>query len=214
MAHLLRKTSFEEILDVGAGSGFFSRYLLNVSDARQSVCVDINYAEDKTDHSNGKPVHYLRSIEKCNADLVLLMDVLEHVDRDLELLQDYVGKVAAGTTFFISVPAFNFLWSSHDVFLEHKRRYTLPQLERIATQAGLEVLRGCYFFGAVFPIAATLRLADRFRGGSAPHPRPQLRQHDTLTNGLLAALCTAELPFMELNRLAGISAFCLATKPG
>jgi hypothetical protein len=109
------------------------------------------------------------------------------------------------------VPAFQFLWSGHDDFLEHKRRYTLKQLEETVRNAGLEVKYSAYNFGMVFPIAATLRLAQK-----ASHRdkgvRSQLTRHHPLVNKTLKSLCNAELPFMKFNRVAGLTVFCLADK--
>lgn len=142
-----------------------------------------------------------------------MMDVLEHVDDDLALLSDYVGKVPSGSGFLITVPAFSFLWSAHDDFLEHKRRYTLNQLESVVKQAGLTVKQGNYCFSTVFPIAATLRLAGKLRAGArAEVPRSQLKTHHPVVNRILAGLCSIERPFMPWNRLAGLTAMCLAEK--
>ncbi|WP_095125578.1 bifunctional 2-polyprenyl-6-hydroxyphenol methylase/3-demethylubiquinol 3-O-methyltransferase UbiG [Pseudomonas sp. Irchel s3a12] len=208
---LLGDAPISRILDVGAGSGFFSHHLLTHTDAREAWCVDISYPADSSATTAGKPVHYRRGIETIEADLVLLMDVLEHVDDDLGLLKMYVDKVPSGSRFLMTVPAFQFLWSGHDDFLEHKRRYTLAQFETLACDAGLTVQRGAYYFGAVFPIAAALRLLPQ--GAQAQTPRSQLKRHHPLVNGVLKTLCSLELPLMGINRLAGLSVFVLARKP-
>lgn len=199
------------ILDVGAGSGFFSHHLLRHSAAREAWCVDISYDQDSDATTAGKPLHYRRGIDSVDADLVLLMDVLEHVDDDVGLLKAYVDKVPSGSRFLMTVPAFQFLWSGHDDFLEHKRRYTLAQLETVARDAGLTVKQGAYYFGLVFPIAATLRLLPK--GAQPSPPRSQLKQHHPLVNTVLKTLCSVELPFMGANRLAGLTVFVLAQKP-
>jgi SAM-dependent methyltransferase len=210
MMRLLRGIVPSVILDVGAGSGFFSRHLLAQSGARAAWCVDTSYASDSDEYEAGKAVHNRRAVSTMDVDLVLLMDVLEHVDDDVALLKEYVGKVPIGSRFLLSVPAFQFLWSGHDVFLEHKRRYTLPQLEAVARNAGLRVTQGCYFFGAVFPIAASVRLTQRQVQGAAP--QSQLRMHHPFVNALLGGLCAIELPFLRLNRAAGLTVFCVAEK--
>jgi SAM-dependent methyltransferase len=212
MVRLLRARPPTIILDVGAGSGFFSRYLLLHTSATQAWCVDISYPADFDSEAQGKPIYFRRSLEHVDADLVLLMDVLEHVDEDVGLLADYLGKVPLGTRFLISVPAFQLLWSGHDEFLGHRRRYTLEQLEGVARRAGLDVLQGAYFFGLVFPLAAVTRLAHRWTGSAKFPPRSQLRRHSALVNGALAAICDAELGLLKVNRLAGLTAFCLAEK--
>lgn len=197
------------ILDVGAGSGFFSRHLLADTAAQSALCVDIGYASERDDSVAGKPVRYRRDTGPTGCDLVLMMDVLEHVDDDRGLVRHYAAKVPPGAHFLVTVPAFRFLWSGHDVFLEHKRRYRLAEIEAAMRDAGLDVVRGAYFFGLVFPLAAAVRLATRNTGA----PRSSLRRHGAFANGLLAAVCAAELPVFPINRLAGLSAFVLARKP-
>ncbi len=197
------------LLDVGAGSGFFSRHLLERTAAESALCVDIGYPADRDDDVAGKPVRYRGDTGPTDCDLVLMMDVLEHVDDDRWLVRHYADKVPSGAYFLVTVPAFAFLWSGHDVFLEHKRRYRLPEIETVMRDAGLEIARGCYYFGFVFPLAAAVRLADR----NTTEPRSSLKKQGALTNRVLTALCAAELPLFPSNRLAGLSCFVLARKP-
>ena len=199
----------QRLLDVGAGSGFFSRHLLTEGGARSALCVDVGYPASRDETVAGKPVLYRRDCNETDCDLVLMMDVLEHVDNDAGLVRHYAAKVPSGAHFLVTVPAFRFLWSGHDVFLEHKRRYTLAEIEQTMRDAGLEVVRGAYYFGFIFPLAAAVRLATR----SDPRPHSSLKKHGAITNGLLTAACNAELPLFPLNRIAGLSAFVLAKKP-
>jgi len=199
----------QRLLDVGAGSGFFSRHLLAQGGAQSALCVDIGYDRDRDDQIGGKPVLYRRDCGTTDCDLVLMMDVLEHVDDDRGLVRHYAAKVPSGAHFLVTVPAFRFLWSGHDVFLEHKRRYRLSEIEAAMRDAGLTIVKGAYYFGLVFPLAAAVRLAAR----GAAEPKSSLKKHGALTNGLLTAICAAELPLFPVNRLAGLSAFVLARKP-
>jgi len=199
----------KRLLDVGAGSGFFSRHLLERTAAESALCVDIGYPADRDDSVAGKPVRYRSDTGPTDCDLVLMMDVLEHVDDDRGLVRHYAGKVPDGAHFLVTVPAFDFLWSGHDVFLEHKRRYRLPAIETVVQEAGLEIVRGSYYFGFVFPLAAAVRLADR----NTTEPRSSLKKQGVLSNAVLTAICAAELPLFRLNRLAGLSCCVLARKP-
>lgn len=213
MEHLLCGVAPSIILDVGAGSGFFARKLLSNTSAKQAWCVDISYEADSEALEAGKPVYFRRSVDELDADLVLLMDVLEHVDDDVGLLNDYVKKVPRGALFLISVPAFQFLWSGHDIFLDHKRRYRLNQIEDVVRRAGLTVKHGSYYFGAVFPIAATIRLVSNLVRSNQLKARSQLSRHHVVVNEILAAMSAVELSFVKINRLAGLTAFCVAEKP-
>ena len=99
----------KRLLDVGAGSGFFSRHLLERTQAESALCVDIGYAADRDDRVAGKPVLYRRDTGPTDCDLVLMMDVLEHVDDDRGLVRHYADKVPGGAHFLVTVPAFEFL---------------------------------------------------------------------------------------------------------
>jgi 2-polyprenyl-3-methyl-5-hydroxy-6-metoxy-1,4-benzoquinol methylase len=206
-------TSIEKntILDVGAGSGFFSKYLLKNTKAKNAWCVDISYEMEHDSIIGTKKIHFRKLIGNLEADLVLFMDVLEHVEDDIELLNSYVDKVPRGTNFLISVPAFQWMWSEHDVFLEHKRRYTLNQIEEVARRSGLKIIKGGYYFGAVMPIAIASRLIFH-NLNSNKEIKSQLSKHNPLINKLLAAICYIELFLIKYNRIGGLTAFCLATK--
>lgn len=201
-----------QILDIGAGSGFFSDHILKNSSATSSICVDISYDKEFDMSSGSKTLHFRKSIDKTEADLVLLMDVLEHVKDDVGLLREYVAKVPSGANFLISVPAFQWLWSAHDVFLEHERRYTLNQIEDVVKSSGLGIVRGSYFFTAVLPIAALTRIAQRMFGKDEEKPESQLKKHSSLTNSVLSNLSEIDFFYLKNNRVAGLTIFCLAKK--
>jgi SAM-dependent methyltransferase len=211
LRRLVRGLPTRHVLDVGAGSGFFSRELLARTPAREATCVDPGYAEERDETVAGKPIRFRRETPEADADLVLLMDVLEHVRDDRELLATCARRVRGGAHVVITVPAFDRLWSTHDVFLGHERRYTLPEVEALVASAGLAVVRGAYYFGLVFPLAAARRLV---RGRvPAGEPRSDLGRHWPPVNAALFAACRLELPFMRWNRLAGLTVCCLARKP-
>ena len=199
------------VLDVGAGSGFFSRYLISRSLADEAWCVDINYPQESDIVENGRNIHFRRSVSNLSPDVVLLMDVLEHVDDDVGLLRETISNASSDATFLVSVPAFQFMWSGHDVFLEHKRRYTLRGIERVVESAGLRVQRGCYFYASIFPAAMAVRLPRNLFGG-AHRPNSDLRSYPSFVNTMLNAILRAELPFFRFNRLFGLTAFCVAKR--
>ncbi len=208
---LLDGSQARTVLDVGAGSGFFSRHLVDRSLADEAWCVDINYPQESDIVENGKNIHFRRSVSGISADLVLLMDVLEHVDDDVGLLRDTIPNSSPDARFLISVPAFQFMWSGHDVFLEHKRRYTLRGIERVVAKAGLRVRRGCYFYASIFPAAMAVRLPRNLFGG-VHRPNSDLRSFPSIVNTTLSAILAAELPFFRFNRLFGLTAFCVAER--
>ncbi|CAM3821215.1 class I SAM-dependent methyltransferase [Polynucleobacter arcticus] len=214
LSNLISGLNSKKILDIGSGSAFFSRYILDHSDANEAWCIDISYLSESDESRAGKTLHYRKSIHEANEiELVLLMDVLEHIEDDLTFLSHYVSMVPAGTAFLISVPAFQWLWSSHDEYLEHQRRYTLSEVEKLAKMAGLEINLGCYFFGLVLPIAAVVRLFERCLKPSSGQLKSSMKSHSPLVNFSLKMICSLECTLLRHNRLAGLSVFCLARKP-
>jgi hypothetical protein len=105
------------------------------------------------------------------------------------------------------------MWSEHDVFLEHHRRYTLGQLSDVLERAGLTQVSGSYFFGLVMPLAWISRKLDNWLSPADRPPKSQLRPHGRLANTILDMLCRIELPWFQTNRIAGLTAIYLARKP-
>ncbi|MEC8642130.1 MAG: methyltransferase domain-containing protein [Pseudomonadota bacterium] len=208
----LHGLKLDSVMDIGSGSGFFARQILQNTSSRDVICVDPGYDADLAEEVGTKTLRFVRSVETADCDLMVMMDVLEHIEDDVGFLGDYAGMAQPGTHLFVTVPAFQFLWSGHDVFLEHFRRYTLGSLTRLVRGAGFDIVRSHYFFGAAFPLAATLRLKDRLLPGGAP--RSSMRSHSQLVNNMAYRVCRAEMALMTLNRFAGLSAVMLARKHG
>ena len=196
------------VLDVGAGSGWFSRRLLERGIADDAVCVDPGYTEDREESVGNRRLSFRRTVEHIDQDVILLMDVLEHVEDDIGLLSSYVRRARPGTQFLITVPAFTFLWSAHDVYLEHKRRYTLAQLLDVVRAAGLKDVRSHYYFASIFPVAVIVRLLGRFRSAG----RSDLRPAPAWLNTLLLSVLSMERAFMRANRAFGLSVVCRCEK--
>ncbi len=211
---LIGEAHFPRVLDVGAGSGVFSRMLTAEGIADRAICVDPNYTDAQMKTASNNRVSYVRSVSETDASLVLMIDVIEHVDDDVALVADYARMAPDGARFVISVPAFNFLWSSHDEFLDHRRRYTLEALEKTVRDAGLQPLSLRYFFGALFPAVAALRLADRALKGDKEANASALKAAPGWLNRSLVAIHDLErAALFPFNRVAGVTAFCLAEKP-
>ena len=208
---IIGSVAFVRLLDVGAGSAYFSKSLLETHDVKEVCCVDTSYETEYEGKVNGKIIKYLKSINSYEADFVLMMDVIEHVDNDVGLIKEYIDKVPIGCNFLISVPAFQWLWSCHDDFLDHKRRYSISQLEETVSKSGLEIINSQYFYGGVFPIAVILRLFERLK--DKKEKQSQLKRHSKIINNLLLTICKFETKFfINRNKLFGLTVFCLAKK--
>ena len=97
-----------------------------------------------------------------NFDLIALFDVLEHLDKDTESLQALAARLAPQGRIILSVPALPYLWSNHDEVHHHHRRYSKASLNRVLTQAGLNVEYISYFNMWLLPAAIVQRFLSRF----------------------------------------------------
>lgn len=94
-------------------------------------------------------------------DLICLFDVLEHIEEDGETLVALTGLLAEGGRVLITVPAYSWLWSVHDDFLHHKRRYSRTELCWKVRIAGFRTVKITYFNSLLLPLVAVVRLKDR-----------------------------------------------------
>lgn len=214
LRYLLRGIKADEVLDVGAGSGVFSRQLLDKGICKSATCIDPAYEKEYIETHNGHKISFVRSLDGPSQELVLMMDVLEHVDDDVGLLRKYVATLPPKGYVVISVPAFQFLWSGHDVFLEHRRRYTRKMLDKVVTNSGLRIVRSRYFFGLLFPFLAAIRLYESRRlAGEKTEPKSALKKHSHMLNAMLTSVHNVERKFLfRHNVIAGLSVFCLAQR--
>ncbi|CAK0758777.1 Methyltransferase family protein [Gammaproteobacteria bacterium] len=100
-------------------------------------------------------------------DLICLFDVLEHIDDDLGTLTALKGLVAEGGRVLVTVPAHPWLWSVHDEFLHHKRRYSYGALRQKVSDSGFTPTRISYFNTVLFPLAVMMRWKDKLLDSSA-----------------------------------------------
>jgi SAM-dependent methyltransferase len=94
-------------------------------------------------------------------DLAVSLDVIEHLEEDLDALAELRRVVAPGGSLLVTVPAYGWLWSGHDDVNHHHRRYTRRSLQRVAEQAGWEQVRTTYFNSLLLPVAILLRAMER-----------------------------------------------------
>lgn len=98
-------------------------------------------------------------------DLIVMFDVLEHIEQDFNSLAALHGRLAEGGRLLLTVPAFELLWSMHDTMHHHKRRYGVHPLTRLLERAGYRVTFASYINFWLFPFIAALRILDRISGG-------------------------------------------------
>jgi SAM-dependent methyltransferase len=155
------------ILEIGCGTGHNFEMLkgfgrldaLEVDEeARALACRRLGH------EVGDAPLPGLPGVPAGRYDLIALLDVLEHVDNRAESLRSIAGKLAPNGKILITVPAYQWLWSAHDLAHHHKLRYSKKGLRRDAEAAGLRVCKLGFFNSLLFPVAAAVRILGKLAG--------------------------------------------------
>jgi 2-polyprenyl-3-methyl-5-hydroxy-6-metoxy-1,4-benzoquinol methylase len=192
------------LVDIGAGSALFSKELLRLGKVESVVAVDTGYEEEFDDTE--LKISFRKSTKYENFSHFLLTDVLEHIDGDAGFLSGIFKEAKPGSSFIVTVPAHMCLWSNHDVYLKHFRRYKKTELRTLLSSSGLEITSIRYIYSSVFLLAYIQR-----RLSGSKELRSQLTPHGPAISYLLRFLLIPDrwiswLPF-------GVSLFATATKP-
>jgi Methyltransferase domain len=143
--------------------------------------------------------------------VVGMFDVLEHIAAESESLRAVRDHMTPDGKLFVTVPAYQWLWSRHDYVSHHQRRYTKGSLARALTAAGWEIDQIGYFNTFLFPLAVAARLKDRiFDGGSTTG----LEKPRDSVNGLFLRVFKSEAGQVARGGFPfGLSVFAVAS-PG
>ena len=150
------KTDSPVIVDVGCGDTFFLKNLSNKLPDADLIGIDIAFSDEMIQkfagHKNIQLYKSMSDVGKKSADIVLLLDVLEHIENDKDFLTQILHSkfVNESTVFIITVPAFKDIYIVRDKWLGHYRRYNLKMLKNLAEGTGLFVTHINYFFTTLF----------------------------------------------------------------
>ena len=149
------------VLEVGCGSAQNLYYLRHISSFKGHIKKVIAFDPNLKDksrfdwmHTNDMNVSSIEShhLKNEKIDLILAMDVMEHIQDDKNALLQWSSLLKEGGTILITVPAFMCLWSKKDELLDHKRRYKKDDLLLLTNQFQLKPFYHSYAFSYLFPI--------------------------------------------------------------
>ena len=149
-------------------------------------------------------------------DCVTALDIVEHFDDDLGLIGEFHRVLKPGGEVVITVPQYPSLWSPHDEFLHHKRRYRKDELESRLAEAGFELAeRRGFNFLLLPPIWLVRRLKARSQQKSGTEASgTDFFEVPGFVNWGMAKLFTLESWLVRLFPIRfGVSLMVRATKP-
>ena len=132
------------ILDFGAGTGRFVGRLNGQGRELLAIEPDSRLSGEVS-RREGIRVVNLEQVDDASIDFAYSLNVFEHIEDDLAALQQLVGKLKAGGTLLIFVPAWPHLFSEFDASIGHFRRYTRKGLMQLAKAANLQIHKVNYF---------------------------------------------------------------------
>lgn len=194
LARLMKKYLRERdllVIDLGCGTGFMLEMLTRQGyrmvglDLRPEGLRAARQMQTSAWLLQAEAVHL--PLKDNTFDVILLLDVLEHVD-DRTLLAEIVRIVRNGGWVFISVPAMPWLWSYRDEAAGHLRRYTRQHLSSVLAQTHIHVQEIRYYQCWLLPLVAM----SRFFGHSGPMMRDLEERPFPALNSVLAWMNTME----------------------
>jgi len=202
--------------ELGGGNGYVSKYIQDhgydvvlmepsisgIENARRRGVVNLVCSTVERAQLNGKSV-----------PAIGIFDVLEHMPDDEHFLRNIKEILVRNGRLYITVPAYNFLWSTEDVFAGHFRRYTLARVSALLKKAGFDSEYATYFFS---PLAVPLFLLRRIpyaigvrKAVTVKRAKSELILDEGLVRSVLDIFLNRELTKIKSGRRIAWGSSCL-----
>lgn len=154
------------IVDIGAGTGSYAEFL-----STKGIAVE---AHDSSPLS----MKFLRQICKESAqknfpgdyrdaapdyDVILLLDMIEHLEDDRSGIQTAVRMLKPGGILLCTVPACKKMWSEYDVISHHRRRYALDEMRALFRGQSLRIEKLSCYATLLFPFLFAVRFWENYK---------------------------------------------------
>ncbi len=216
------KLPIDRIVDIGSGDAYVIHSLVEKNLAKEYYAIDTAYtaevvAQLKKNNNNSQVIYfqnlqeYLKNVTDQKPTLFLCMDVLEHLEDEKIILADLTEK-SNDNYYFFAVPAFQSVFSSHDVLLGHYRRYTLSQLEAVLKQNQFTIVDKGYYFTSLLIFRKIDKWLKKDKKESIDNWEAG-KLKTSLINGMLSADFGVSLLLKKIGlTIPGLSCYCLCKK--
>jgi SAM-dependent methyltransferase len=199
------------ILDVGCGTGANIEMLSQYGDAE-----GVDVSDDALEFCRKKGLTVQKGLaerlpyDDGSFDLTTALDVIEHLDDDVEGLKEMYRVTREGGYSLFFVPAFMWLWGVQDDISNHRIRYTRSQIIERIERAGYKVERATYANITFFPPILAGRTLMKLTG-----IKPESENNITISglNGIMGKIFSSESLWLKnFNLPFGVSIVVVAKK--
>jgi ubiquinone/menaquinone biosynthesis C-methylase UbiE len=201
-------------LDVGCGTGLILEMLNSYS---KPVGLDfsakaLRYCKERGLTSLIQADTNQLPIADASCDLVLALDLLEHISDDKRLMEEFYRICKPGGYICLTVPAHQYLWSEHDEALHHFRRYSKKSFAALFQDSRFTLLKLTYAITVTYLPIVIFRKVQRLLR-SNEKPKTHLIPLPHFLNNLLIRILGLEARLLKyLNFPFGVSLIGLARK--
>lgn len=208
--------------DIGGGNGFVSKGI--EKNGIKTVLVEpglqgcLNAKKRELKHIVCSTLEDA-SFKNNSIPAIGLFDVVEHIEHDVKFLKMIYKLLKNEGYVFITVPAFNAIWSNEDVDAGHYRRYTIKSLEEKLKAVGFTITYSTYLFSILVVAVYLFRsLPSKFKSAKPSIDYDKYKEEHSNKKGLQDRLLNKIWRY-ELNSIKnmkkipfGSSCFIIAKK--
>jgi hypothetical protein len=214
------KFPVKRIVDIGGGDAFIINEIYKQNLAEEYFTIDTAYSPEITSqlklNYGDNPIQYVQNLADYLANypaeenvLFLCMDVLEHLEKEDEILRHLTQK---NNQFLFAVPAFQSVFSNHDVLLGHYRRYNLKQLERVLNQHDFQIQDKGYYFTSLLLVRWLESIFNKNKKASIDNWTGSVLKTKIITTVLKMDFGFTHLLQKFGIRIYGLSCYCICKK--
>jgi SAM-dependent methyltransferase len=160
----LRHKNLHNVADIGVNDMYYTKKAKEFADGK-IYAVDVFFPENGETRDGIFCINDIKKLPDNELDRIIMMDVLEHIENDKIFFDVIVNKLKNGGIMLITVPAWQFLFSAHDVKSLHYRRYNRKQLLALLKHNEIKTEKCHYFYTSLFLARlAFISKKDKFGG--------------------------------------------------
>jgi len=218
LLRILANYSNPNILDLGCGTG---HNLQNIREKGYEKSLGLDISFDALSFCRQRKLQglvcgdgVLLPFPNQSFDVVIALDMLEHIKDDASALEGLHRVLRAGGRLVLFVPAFQFLWGLQDEVSHHFRRYTAAEVKTKMSKAGFEIEKLSYANLFLFPVIFAGRILFKLWKNKSN----VISENDlspTWSNKILGSIFGFEhFLLRKINFPIGVSLLCIAKREG